>query len=44
MVPANWLIGRQIVEAQQAGKSRAGYGEELLANLSNALRSALRAE
>ena len=28
MVRANWLIGRQIVEAQQAGKSRAGYGEE----------------
>ena len=28
---------RQIVEAQQAGKSRAGYGEELIVNLSRAL-------
>ena len=37
MVKANWLIGRQIVEAQQAGKSRAGYGEELLVSLSEAL-------
>jgi predicted nuclease of restriction endonuclease-like (RecB) superfamily len=39
MVRANWLIGRQIVEAQQAGRSRAGYGEELLVNLSEALRA-----
>lgn len=39
MVKANWLIGRQIVEAQQAGKTRAGYGEELLASLSEALRA-----
>lgn len=39
LVQANWLIGRQIVEAQQAGQARAGYGEELLANLSRALRA-----
>ncbi|MGA2080312.1 MAG: PDDEXK nuclease domain-containing protein [Holophaga sp.] len=37
MIRAHWLIGRQIVEAQQAGKRRAGYGEELIANLSRAL-------
>jgi len=39
MVRANWRIGRQIVEAQQAGKIRAGYGEELLVNLSGVLRA-----
>ena len=38
LVQANWLIGRQIVEAQQAGQDRAGYGKELLATLSSALR------
>ena len=37
MVRANWLIGWQIVETQQTGKGRAGYGRELLANLSRAL-------
>jgi len=37
LVQANWLIGRQIVEAQQGGKDRAGWGEELLAGLSKAL-------
>jgi hypothetical protein len=30
MVRVNWLIGRQIVEAQQAGRRRAGYGEALI--------------
>jgi predicted GNAT family N-acyltransferase len=29
-VVANWLIGREIVEEEQRGKRRAGYGEELL--------------
>jgi hypothetical protein len=29
-VRANWLIGRQIIEAQQGGKSRAHYGDQLL--------------
>ena len=38
LVQANWLIGRQLVEAQQAGRGRAGYGEELLLALSRALR------
>jgi hypothetical protein len=39
LVQANWLIGRQLVEAQQAGKDRAGYGEALLLSLSRALRA-----
>jgi predicted nuclease of restriction endonuclease-like (RecB) superfamily len=33
-VVANWLVGREIVEAQQRGKQRADYGAELLAGLS----------
>ena len=33
-VIANWLIGREIVEEEQRGKKRAGYGETLLADLS----------
>ena len=33
-VMANWLIGREIVETEQHGKRRAGYGEALLADLS----------
>lgn len=33
-VVANWLIGREIVEEEQQGKKRAGYGKELLADLS----------
>ena len=33
-VIANWLIGREIVEEEQQGKRRAGYGENLLAGLS----------
>jgi predicted nuclease of restriction endonuclease-like (RecB) superfamily len=36
-VVANWLIGREIVEEEQRGKRRAGYGEELLKDLSNRL-------
>jgi len=32
-VMANWLIGREIVEEEQAGKKRAGYGEALLADI-----------
>lgn len=39
LVRANWLIGRQVVEAQQAGAGRAEYGEELVANLSRALKA-----
>ena len=36
LVQANWLTGRKIVEAEQAGKSRAGYGEEIVRTLSRA--------
>ena len=39
MVRANWLIGWQIVESQQAGAGRAGYGEEILKNLASVLRA-----
>jgi predicted nuclease of restriction endonuclease-like (RecB) superfamily len=36
-VVANWLIGREIVEEEQRGKARAGYGNKLLELLSNRL-------
>lgn len=36
-VVANWLIGREIVEEEQAGKRRADYGAKLLADLSERL-------
>ena len=32
-VVANWLIGREIVEEEQAGNKRACYGAALLAEL-----------
>ena len=31
---ANWLIGREIVEEEQRGRARAGYGEALITDLS----------
>jgi len=34
---ANWLIGQEIVEEEQRGRRRAGYGEKLLAELSTRL-------
>jgi predicted nuclease of restriction endonuclease-like (RecB) superfamily len=37
-VCANWLIGREIVEAEQRGKKKAGYGEKLIRELSDNLR------
>lgn len=37
LVQANWLIGQQIVEAEQGGKSRAAYSRQLLKTLSEAL-------
>jgi len=37
MVTAYWLIGQRIVEAEQGGKERAGYGERLLEDLSTRL-------
>lgn len=33
-VIANWLVGREIVEDEQRGKRRAGYGAKVLADLS----------
>jgi predicted nuclease of restriction endonuclease-like (RecB) superfamily len=33
-VVANWLIGREIVEEEQKGKSRADYGRQLIEGLS----------
>jgi predicted nuclease of restriction endonuclease-like (RecB) superfamily len=34
MVHAYWHVGREIVEVEQAGKERAGYGEEIIKQLS----------
>jgi len=36
-VVANWLIGREIVEEQQQGAKRAGYGEKVMENLARDL-------
>lgn len=36
-VVANWLIGREIVEEEQRGQRRAGYGAKVLADLSERL-------
>ncbi len=38
-VMANWLIGREIVEEEQAGKRRAGYGAKLLRELAASLKT-----
>jgi predicted nuclease of restriction endonuclease-like (RecB) superfamily len=37
-VLSNWLIGREIIEAEQQGKQRADYGENLLKNLAQQLK------
>jgi predicted nuclease of restriction endonuclease-like (RecB) superfamily len=37
MVKAYWLIGKEIVDEEQRGKSRAGYGESVLEKLSKRL-------
>lgn len=37
-VVANWLIGREIVEEEQKGCAKAGYGTRLLADLSGRLQ------
>jgi predicted nuclease of restriction endonuclease-like (RecB) superfamily len=37
MTASYWEIGRRIVEAEQQGKRRAGYGEQLIARLSRDL-------
>ena len=39
MVEAYWLIGKRIVEEEQNGKKRAGYGQELIKQLSIALQA-----
>ena len=36
-VVANWLIGREIIEEQQRGEKRAGYGERLMRDLASTL-------
>ncbi|MGH7944132.1 MAG: PDDEXK nuclease domain-containing protein [Opitutaceae bacterium] len=36
-VVANWLIGREIVEEEQKGRRRAGYGDRLVRDLSKRL-------
>jgi hypothetical protein len=38
-VIANWLIGREIVEEEQAGQTRAGYGTALLLDLAARLKA-----
>jgi len=38
-VMANWLIGREIVEEEQRGKRRAGYGTALLSELAERLHA-----
>jgi hypothetical protein len=37
MVHAYWLVGREIVEVQQRGQARAGYGDELVRALARRL-------
>jgi hypothetical protein len=39
LVIANWEIGRHIVEFEQHGREKAIYGDTLLSNLSNDLKS-----
>src|SRR5437879_496955 len=39
MVQAYWLIGQAIVEQEQKGKKRAGYGEQLIEALSQHLKA-----
>jgi predicted nuclease of restriction endonuclease-like (RecB) superfamily len=38
-VVANWLIGREIVEEEQRGKRRAGYGEGMVRTLADRLHA-----
>ena len=42
MVDAYWLIGKRIVEEEQQGKERAGYGQALIKKLSIELQSEFR--
>jgi predicted nuclease of restriction endonuclease-like (RecB) superfamily len=38
-VVANWLVGREIVEEEQHGSKRAGYGERVIPDLAARLKS-----
>jgi len=38
MVRAYWLVGREIVEVEQAGEQRAGYGQNVIERLSTRLQ------
>ena len=40
MTAAYWVIGRRIVEEEQRGKTRAGYGDELIKRLDADLTAA----
>jgi predicted nuclease of restriction endonuclease-like (RecB) superfamily len=42
MVQAYWLIGREIVEVEQRGTKRAGYGERVVEDLSRRLSARFR--
>lgn len=42
MVQAYWLIGREIVEVEQHGAKRAGYGEHVVENLAGRLAARFR--
>lgn len=39
MIETYWQIGKRIVEEEQQGKGRAGYGEQLIDKLSEQLTS-----
>jgi len=39
MVRAYWLVGQAIVEQEQRGKDRAGYGEQLIESLAERLKA-----
>ncbi len=42
MVQAYWLIGREIVEVEQRGEKRAGYGERIVESLAKRLAARFR--
>lgn len=41
MIQAYWLVGWRIIEQEQQGKKRAGYGEKIIENLSKSLNDEL---
>jgi hypothetical protein len=41
MVHAYWMIGREVVEVEQGGERRAGYGDEVIQRLAEGLVSRL---